>query len=646
MFGCDLADPISALEEMDFVHADTRLSVIGKLIRRLRIDTLVHLAVLVDSPHDARSTHETNVIGTMNVLVGCAAPSSPVRRLVVKSSQAIYGAGPNDPSFFAEDMVNFDRAASGLTRDLLEMEQLVSEFTVRNEGCDATVLRLGLRVSEGTSLARYLSLPIVPTFAGFDPRLQLMHEDDAVEAIVRATMGRHPGVFNVAGDGRATFPPRRHHRFRLCDGLLASRVRLRVEAFLQLSAGDGRAGDGQAGRAHRCPIAATGIRAPDISPTAPPKRAPAEPIGRFDQPRRRGTGFPKERSGVTQDLIAPTTPRERRRNSQKAEIVVPPREGFRLPKPIRRLQRRAPMYAIQGLSDLATRLREMTGREVIDMNRIMEMLQFIYQQRELARRGANYEVDDFGFDAQWTESFITLFKSLYRDYWRVETVGVEHVPATGRALLVANHAGVLPWDGTMIKTAVFTEHSHPRHVRALVASQFMGMPVMSWFLRRTGQAVGHPDDTRRLLERDELVLVFPEGTRGTGKSFHDRYRLRRFGRGGFVATAIRARAPIIPISVVGSEEIYPMVGDLRPLAKLLGLPYFPVTPFWPWLGPLGMIPLPSKWRIQFHPPIEVADLPLAAAEDQHQVMALADEVRETIQRGVYDNLKLRRGVFL
>ena len=198
----------------------------------------------------------------------------------------------------------------------------------------------------------------------------------------------------------------------------------------------------------------------------------------------------------------------------------------------------------------------------------------------------------------------------------------------------------------MIKTAVFSEHSHPRHVRALVASQFMGMPVMSWFLRRTGQAVGHPDDTRRLLERDELVLVFPEGTRGTGKSFRDRYRLRRFGRGGFVATAIRARAPIIPVSVVGSEEIYPMVGDFRPVARLLGLPYFPVTPFWPWLGPLGMIPLPSKWRIQFHEPIDVSDLSLNDADDQHQVMALADEVRDTIQRGIYDNLKRRRGVFL
>jgi len=344
-------------------------------------------------------------------------------------------------------------------------------------------------------------------------------------------------------------------------------------------------------------------------------------------------------------LIAETTRGQRRRQSKKAAIVAPS-EGFRLPKPIRRLQRRAPMYALQAVGELSSRLRSLTGRDVIDLNRIMEVVQFVYQQRELARRGPNYLVDDFGFDPEWTESFLIAFKALYRDYWRVETTGVEHVPASGRALLVANHAGVLPWDGTMIKTAVFTEHSRPRHVRALVASQFMGMPTLSWFLRRTGQAVGHPDDTRRLLERDELVLVFPEGTRGTGKSFRDRYRLRRFGRGGFVATAIRAQAPIVPVSVVGSEEIYPMLADLRPVARLFGLPYFPVTPFWPWLGPLGMIPLPSKWRIQFHAPIEVSNLQPDDAEDQHLVMALADDVRDVIQRGIYDNLRLRRGVFL
>ena len=303
------------------------------------------------------------------------------------------------------------------------------------------------------------------------------------------------------------------------------------------------------------------------------------------------------------------------------------------------------MYALQGLTELSIYLKEITGRDVIDLDRVMGLVQFLYKQQELARRGPDYQVDDFGFDPQWTESFLTAFMVLYRDYWRVETTGVENVPATGRALLVSNHAGVLPWDGTMIKTAVFAEHPQPRHVRALVASLFMGAPVMSWFLRRTGQTVGHPDDTRRLLERDELVLVFPEGVRGTGKNFKDRYRLRRFGRGGFVATAIRSRAPIIPISVVGSEEIYPMIGDLGPLARFFGLPYFPITPLWPWLGPLGMIPLPSKWRIQFHPAIHVEDNPVEAADDQSLVMTFADEVRDTIQQGIYDNLKLRRGVF-
>jgi UDP-glucose 4-epimerase len=201
LYGCDIADPVSALEEMDFVHADTRLSVIGKLVRQLRIDAVVHLAVLVDSPHDDRTVHETDVIGTMNVLAGCAGSSSPVRKLVVKSSAAIYGAGPGDPSFFSEEMINWDRPAAGLTRDLLEMEQLVSEFALRTEVCDVTVLRLAYRVSDDTSLARYLSLPVVPVFAGFDPRLQLLHEEDAADAIVRATMGRHFGAFNVAGDG-------------------------------------------------------------------------------------------------------------------------------------------------------------------------------------------------------------------------------------------------------------------------------------------------------------------------------------------------------------------------------------------------------------------------------------------------------------
>ena len=338
---------------------------------------------------------------------------------------------------------------------------------------------------------------------------------------------------------------------------------------------------------------------------------------------------------------------ELRRRSRKAKVVpIPTASASRVPKRLRRLQRQAPLYALQGLGELSDRLRSLTGRNVIDLNKVMEIVQFIYKQQALSKRGYDYEVDDFGFDREWTESLLPLFQLLYRDYWRVETTGIENVPGEGRALLVSNHAGVLPWDGVMIKTSMFLEHPQPRHARALVAAMFFGMPVMSWFLRRSGQTIGHPDDTRRLLERDELVLVFPEGVRGTGKHFRDRYKLRRFGRGGFVQVAIRTRAPIIPVSVVGSEETYPMIGDLQPVAKALGLPYFPVTPFWPWLGPLGLIPLPSKWRIQFHAPVRTDEVVPEAADDQNLVMRISDQVRDTIQAGVYENLRLRRGVFV
>ncbi len=201
LFGCDLRDPVSAIEEMDFVHADTRQSVIGKLVRRLKIDTVVHLAVMVDSPRGERATHETNVIGTMNVLAGCAGPSSPVRRLVVKSSQAVYGARPEYPSLLSEDAAGAGGGGSLVTRDLFELEQLANDFALRHPACRVARMRLGYRITRTTALGRYLSQPLVPTFAGFDPRLQLLHEDDAAEAVARAALGDQEGAFNVAGDG-------------------------------------------------------------------------------------------------------------------------------------------------------------------------------------------------------------------------------------------------------------------------------------------------------------------------------------------------------------------------------------------------------------------------------------------------------------
>jgi len=201
LFGCDVDDPVSANEDMDFVHADMRQSVIGKLVRRLRIDTVVHLAVIVDSGRGDRATHETSVIGTMNVLAGCAGPASSVKRLVVKSSQAVYGARPEYPSVLAEEMASLGRGESSITRDLIELEQLSHDFALRNPECRVARMRLGYRVTRETSLGRYLSQPLIPTFAGFDPRLQLLAEEDAAEAIALAALGKQEGAFNVAGDG-------------------------------------------------------------------------------------------------------------------------------------------------------------------------------------------------------------------------------------------------------------------------------------------------------------------------------------------------------------------------------------------------------------------------------------------------------------
>lgn len=334
---------------------------------------------------------------------------------------------------------------------------------------------------------------------------------------------------------------------------------------------------------------------------------------------------------------------EIRRRSAPATPGARPR--IRLPKQIRRLQRQAPMLALENAGRLSDFLRRLTGREVIDLAAMLAIVQFFHQQAEMGRR-ESFDVDDFGFDPEWTESLLPVFRWMYHSYWRVETTGIENVPATGRALLVANHAGVLPWDGAMIKTAIFEEHPAPRHARALVANFFFQLPVLSWFLRRTGQTVGHPEDSLRLLKADQLVLVFPEGVKGTGKGWGRRYRLQRFGRGGFVEAAIRAKAPIVPISVVGSEEIYPMIANLEPLAKLVGMPYFPLTPTFPLLGPLGLVPLPSRWRIQFHEPVRTDLCAPEDADDRRLVMTLSDKVRDSIQQGLVENLKLRKGTFL
>jgi 1-acyl-sn-glycerol-3-phosphate acyltransferase len=257
-----------------------------------------------------------------------------------------------------------------------------------------------------------------------------------------------------------------------------------------------------------------------------------------------------------------------------------------------------------------------------------------------------YEVDEFGYDAELTDQVLmSLLRPWYENYFRVEVKGIENIPSEGGALVVSNHSGTLPLDGLMAQVAVHDHHPAGRHLRLLAADLVFVLPLVNELARKLGHTLACTEDAQSLLERGEVVGVMPEGFKGLGKPFADRYKLQRFGRGGFVATALKTKVPIIPCSVVGAEEIYPMLGNSRTLARVLGVPYFPLTPTFPWLGPLGTIPLPTKWTIQFGEPIPTDGYPAEAAEDPMLVFNLTDQVRERIQHTLYELLVQRRSVF-
>jgi 1-acyl-sn-glycerol-3-phosphate acyltransferase len=274
--------------------------------------------------------------------------------------------------------------------------------------------------------------------------------------------------------------------------------------------------------------------------------------------------------------------------------------------------------------------------------RIASVAEFIRK-----RMTGDYTVDEFGFDRHLNNSvFLPLLRVLFNSWFRVEVSGIENLPETGAALVVANHAGVLPMDGLMVSVAVHDKHPAQRDLRLLAADMVFTMPVMGQAARKAGHTMACTSDAHRLLDAGELTAVFPEGYKGLGKHFNDRYKLQRFGRGGFVSAALRAKAPIVPCSIVGSEEIYPMIADVKLLARLFGLPYFPITPLFPLAGPAGLLPLPSKWHIQFGEAIETADYDDAAADDPMITFELTDQVRETIQQTLYQLLANRRNMFL
>ncbi|HEU4568810.1 MAG TPA: lysophospholipid acyltransferase family protein [Marmoricola sp.] len=282
------------------------------------------------------------------------------------------------------------------------------------------------------------------------------------------------------------------------------------------------------------------------------------------------------------------------------------------------------------------------AREVFGVDWEPQLASFLAFLRR--RVTGDYVVDEYGFDPELTQRFfMSLLRPIAQKWFRIEVRGLDNVPAEGGALVVSNHSGTLPIDGLMTMVVL---HDHVgRSLRALGADLVFRLPFLGSMARKGGATLACNEDAERLLCGGELVGVWPEGFKGVGKPYSERYKLQRFGRGGFVSAALRTGVPIVPLSVVGAEEIYPLVGNVPALAKVLGVPYLPITPFFPLLGPLGMIPLPSKWLMEFGEPIRTDEYDASAADDPMLVFNVTDQVRETIQQTLYSLLMQRKSVF-
>jgi 1-acyl-sn-glycerol-3-phosphate acyltransferase len=305
----------------------------------------------------------------------------------------------------------------------------------------------------------------------------------------------------------------------------------------------------------------------------------------------------------------------------------------------------------EGAEHVLRLLRENISTDYLDPDfwrGIAMVLQYqIDELRGLVQRRlrGEYTTGSFGLDQEIVDLLRPFATFLYKTWWRVGSEGLELVPGGGRALLLANHSGALPWDTAMIATALLDEHPESRLVRNLYPIWLGAIPVLAPLLSALGQAPARRENAVQLLEADELVCAYPEGLHGSAKLLPDRYKVGSFARGGFVQAALRTGAPIVPVAVIGAAETYPMVANARPLARLLRLPYFPITPTFPLLGPLGLVPLPTRWTIVFHTPIETAEYGPDAAGDARLVAELAERARGAVQTTLDERLPQRRSWF-
>jgi 1-acyl-sn-glycerol-3-phosphate acyltransferase len=315
------------------------------------------------------------------------------------------------------------------------------------------------------------------------------------------------------------------------------------------------------------------------------------------------------------------------------------------------IQENASRFGAAQVGALLNQLRGVLNSDMLDPDTWKAMWYVLNytvdQQKDAVKRRftGEYETDDWGYDPEFMTIVQPFMTFMYRTYWRVQTTGMENVPVDGRGLLTSNHSGQLPWDGAMVGAAVYLEHPNQRLVRALYANWFPRLPFFSAMFTKLGQTLASVENGTRLLEEDNLVAVFPEGYKGVSKLFKERYRLARFGRGGFVRMAIRTGAPIIPVSVVGAEETYISLHKSATIAKLIGFPFFPISITWPWFGLLGFVPLPTKWYIDFGAPIPMDRYGPEAANNLVLVSQLTDQVRNVVQDMINKRLALRQSVF-
>jgi 1-acyl-sn-glycerol-3-phosphate acyltransferase len=256
-------------------------------------------------------------------------------------------------------------------------------------------------------------------------------------------------------------------------------------------------------------------------------------------------------------------------------------------------------------------------------------------------------LDDWGRSERFVSLVDPVLNFYYRYWFRVETEGIENVPSEGGALLVSNHSGALPPDAPMVMQAIRNEHPNPRPVYMLGEHWFKGYPGVGMLANKMGLVAAHRDNAQRLLfDEGRLALVFPEGQKGSRKVFWQRYRLRRFGRGGFVRTAIRAQVPIVPLAVVGGEEAMPIFAHLRPLQRLSGLIYFPLNHAFPHFGlAAGLMYMPAKFKLRFLEPIDMTEYSRETADDPAEVQSISEGIRTRIQLELDDMLSERRSVW-